>query len=164
MSKAILLTGGLGDIITIESFMSDQEKKELEVIFYATRAQYLIKDIIDGLPSFPNLKHHTILWDEYEHQFAFHSKMELLNHLLKQASSEKDKQKIKELLADITDFSISAIFNQVLKSRRQYNGSTLLTTTMANIDAFGLPNKIDYTIADKHKNFLQEMERHHSFR
>jgi ADP-heptose:LPS heptosyltransferase len=159
MSKAILLTGGLGDVITIESFLSDQEKKEIEVIFYATRAQYLVKDIIGGLPSLPSLKHHTILWDDYEHQFAFHSKSELLNNLLKKSNSDQEKNKIKELLGSIADYSISVVFNQISKGRRPYVGSSLLMYKMADISAINLPNKVNYNIADKHKSFLEEMEK-----
>lgn len=83
MSNSILITGGIGDFITIESFLNDKERNDLETIFYATRAQETIKKIISVLPNYPNLKNHIVLWNDFSRIFAFHNKEELFRFMIK---------------------------------------------------------------------------------
>lgn len=143
-SRNILITGGIGDFITLESFMLESERKSIESIFYATRAQKIIQEISQSLPSFPNLKNHIILWDDFSQRFSFASKNEVITALATKSrkitnNTERNKsERLFTLLKDITDYSINAIFREI-PNLRPYNNSSLLIHKIADISKFSLP-------------------------
>ena len=57
----IFLTAGLGDFISILSFIDEQERSKIDKIYMATRAKNLIECCIDNYPIFPNLKEKIIV-------------------------------------------------------------------------------------------------------
>lgn len=150
--KSILLTGGIGDIIALESFFSDEQRKATETIFYATRAQKTIRQIFEALPNYPNLKRHVIIWEDFNRVFAFHNKNDMVEHINpQQGSTEQDWQnRIKNyqrwmsLLEPVGDYSIATLFPHCNCYFRPYNGSSLLKHKICDISRFCLPGNAEF--------------------
>lgn len=156
----MLFTGGIGDFITIESFLNEEERNGLETIFYATRAHETIKEIISVLPNYPNLKNHIVLWDDFSRIFAFHNKEEVFRNLARRNSnsttSAVDKAKMarwSQLLKKVEDMSISRIFAQI-PQRRPYNNSSFLKYCLKDISEFILPGhkQFDTKLLEQNEN------------
>lgn len=159
MGKAILFTGGAGDILAIESFLTDIERNDIEVIFYATRAHILIKELLTNVPTLPNIKDHIILWDNWKSMFAFHNKQQTEDYICKWTKDLQKREKIRTLLRDVVDYSIAEIFPQIMRKKRHYTYSSMLKTTMADISKFNLPECIGYHFSTIECNkFLIEIE------
>lgn len=56
----ILLTGGVGDIIALESFMDDEFIINLRRIAYATRATNSLMNMFKSCPKFDHIEHHVL--------------------------------------------------------------------------------------------------------
>lgn len=157
--KSILLTGGIGDVIALESFFSDEQRQSLESIYYATRAHKTIRQIFEALPNYPSLKRHVIIWEDFSRVFAFHSKNELVEHINpQQGSTEQDwqarisrYQRWMSLLEPVADFSISMRFPQCNCYFRPYNGSSLLKHKIADIFRFCLPGSDEFLLKERHR-------------
>ena len=61
----ILFTGGLGDFITVESFMNNNEKDNVKEIALATRSLTPVRKLIESYPIFPHLQQITIFFDNW---------------------------------------------------------------------------------------------------
>jgi hypothetical protein len=146
--KAILLTGGVGDIITVEYLMTDEERESISCICYATRAMHTCQELFNSVPTFPNLKSQVTLWKDFKRLFGFHDKESLIERL--QSYKKEDLQmKIGELENLVDDYSISRIFYQ----NRSYTYSSFIRYKIAEINKFQLPEKYycicPYSINDK---------------
>ncbi len=109
----ILLTGGIGDIFAVESFMSNSEKSRIEGIYYASRAADILESLFRSISfAFPKLKEHTILSRSLK---TYYNKLQV----------ERDFGPV-----DAEDFSINRIFNQ----QRCYNSSSFLKRPLAEIE------------------------------
>jgi len=110
----ILITGGIGDFLTIESFFT-QEEENIRNVFYATRAQKEISELFDALPNY-NIKQHINYFDE------FNSKLPTIwdiNHLNKITKSKLDPT--------VHDYSIKVKFNEIRSNQyKHHNGSSFL--------------------------------------
>jgi hypothetical protein len=60
-----LFTGGLGDFIGAESFMTEKEKDSVTTLLWATRNRKEIQEAVDLSSVFPNLKDQKILFDDF---------------------------------------------------------------------------------------------------
>lgn len=155
--KNILFTGGIGDVLAIESFLSNEQRQKLEGIYYATRAHKVIREIFNALPNYPNLKRHVILWDDFSHRFAFHNKNELIEQINPhKGNTEADwnlrisrYQRWQKLLEGVGDYSIAMLFPQCNPFFRPYNGSSPLIHEVANISRFCLPDQDDFLEKEK---------------
>ena len=63
-SNSIFITGGIGDIFAVESFLTDQERHSLTTIYYATNKRVPIESLFRCLKNFPNLRNHINVWDD----------------------------------------------------------------------------------------------------
>ena len=59
--NAILFTGGIGDAIALESFMTPAERANLHTIYYASNSAAELRQLFSGCPAFPKLTKHVIL-------------------------------------------------------------------------------------------------------
>src|SRR5947209_1969582 len=75
-SAAILLTGGLGDVFALESYLTPEHRRRLTTVYHATRAEKAIRAAFAALPAYAHVRHVT-LWDDFTEFFAFHFKDEL---------------------------------------------------------------------------------------
>lgn len=56
---SILITGGIGDVFAIDSFMTLEDRERLETVYYACPAWREIGELLRALPNFPRLKNHV---------------------------------------------------------------------------------------------------------
>jgi hypothetical protein len=49
------ITGGIGDVITIECFLTDAQRNELSTIYYATNKHTFVESLFKSLDCFPKL-------------------------------------------------------------------------------------------------------------
>jgi hypothetical protein len=59
--RAILITGGIGDVFALECLMSPEMRETLTDVYYACPAQRQIAELWGLLPNFPRLKNHHFL-------------------------------------------------------------------------------------------------------
>lgn len=57
----VLITGGIGDLIAVESRLTPAQRARLEAVYYAAPAAEELRQIMAALPGYPRLKAHTIL-------------------------------------------------------------------------------------------------------
>lgn len=135
--SAIFLTGGIGDIFAVESFLSDFERSKIQTIYYATNKQQFIEQIfrsISQTPSYPNLKNHQILWKDFSKFWCFYSIEDYLK-------SSNHNHKLTHFCKDL---SIIKVFEDVKAKKIKYNNSTFLKEKLALIDFLNLPD--DYFV------------------
>lgn len=77
--KNILITGGIGDVFALDSFMSDEEKASINGIYLATRPWKEISDLFSySNRKYKNLKFLKPIYDKWDfHRRAIYHKNEL---------------------------------------------------------------------------------------
>jgi ADP-heptose:LPS heptosyltransferase len=129
----MLLTGGIGDVLTLESFLTADERAMLPKIYYATQKRREIERLFAAVPCFPALKVHDAVWDDFSKFWCFYSKAEVAAKL-KAAAVEPPPD-----LRYARDFSILEKFKEIHAGRRAYTGSSFLNHTLADVGRFALP-------------------------
>jgi len=117
-----LLTGGIGDVLALESHMTDEERKDLQHVYYATRAKRVI-DLLQTKEIFPSVLSHNIIWEDFSEFYCFHSKPECSKML-----DVKPPQ-----WGKVLDWGILTRFPEIENNTRKYTGSSFLKNKMANI-------------------------------
>ncbi len=127
----ILLTGGIGDVIALESFMSDHERKNLTQIHYATKAANSCVDAINAISKwYPKLEDQSKIFDNFNNRFCIYSKNELSKIIPSDINWES-----------ISDWSILSKFPEIESGERPFNESSFLKETLVDIKKFELPTK-----------------------
>lgn len=124
LNKTILLTGGLGDVIALESFISDEERNDITEIMWATRALPSLRLLQPINYVFPNFKNQIILYEDWA-QNDEERKIKPWNLITKQDIHTKLKMKNIDLNT-ITDFSIAALFGEIKQNKRIFNKSKFI--------------------------------------
>lgn len=137
----IFVTAGAGDFLSILGFMTDAEKESVQRIFYATRAEKLIKLLTPKV--FPNLKEEITACNEFTpseelnknptqkdlvDKFCVHSKQDLIERfpLLIPASS----------MLRAEDFTMMKIAQEAIDGKRKYNPlKEILNSTIVEVDS-----------------------------
>jgi hypothetical protein len=128
--SAIFLSGGIGDVLALESFMSNEERNCLKTIYYGTNKSDFIQNMFCSLPNFPLLKNHEVLWNDFSQFWCFLRKNECL--------SKMSKNKISEDILMSNDYGIISMFPKI-KSGKQFTGSSFLKFDVADIKLLCLP-------------------------
>jgi len=129
-NKSFFITGGIGDILAVECFLTDIEKSNVETIYYATRKKQQIENLFKSNKSFYNLKNHINLWEEHNNFWCFYS---IEDYLKKTKNNKLINYK------NCKDLSIIKIFDEINKKNIKYNKSSFLENKLCNIDKFNLP-------------------------
>lgn len=136
---SILLTGGIGDVITLESFLSNEERERIDRIFYATRAWQSVDELFDVLgDKFPSVSIKATIWDDFSKKFCFYCKSDLSETLKTPPDGWND----------VSDWSIFTKFPEIENNKRTYTGSSLLKTCLAPISQFNLPDNYVVIVPD----------------
>ena len=116
----VLLSGGIGDFLAIESFLTPAEREGVVAIHWATRARKALLDVVPV--AFPNLREHVIERDDFgaafTADFCISSRDELPN-----------------LPADVLDWSVGKIADEVRIGARHFTGSTFVQQRLSEPDA-----------------------------
>lgn len=128
----VLVTGGIGDVFAVESFLTDEQRKAVKKVYYATRAAGSLIGV------WPPGAEHVVLYDDFDDLlFAFHSKAEVAFHL---DSPPEDWPRT-------TDWSIIGAFDRLQHS--PCNGSGFLRDDR-DLSAFDLPER--YVVVFPHSD------------
>jgi len=133
-NNCVFLTGGIGDVIAVESFLSDWDRENIRTIFYATKKHQYIIDLFGSLNNFKKLKNHIVAWEDFSKFLCFFS---LEDFLIKTKSNQK---KIPIAIKKSRDLSIAKIFNEIKKNKLKYNQSSFLKYKLASIEKINLPD------------------------
>jgi hypothetical protein len=131
ITNSAFITGGIGDVIAVESFLPDFHRQNLKTIFYATNKRIYIEEIFNCLKSFPNLKEHISVWDDFSSFWCFYS----IEDYFKKVKENEKILKVKNAL----DLSISKVFQSVKNGIFKYNNSSFLKEELIKINKFNLP-------------------------
>lgn len=133
VSDAILLTGGIGDVIVLESHFPALLRSNLKTIYYASVKNTSLRGIMSAL-NFPKLCNHIAVWNDFSKFWCFISKQHVI---------EKISHKIKSVVPELTisqDWSINDKFPKIRLGKYEYHGSSLLKQNLVNISRFNIPN------------------------
>ena len=129
----ILITGGIGDFICVESHMSPAEKASVNKVYLATRAEEGIRNLLDSYPIFPNLTGVITVWTDWSEIFGFVHHEQMRDFLA--------GRQVELPPMETVDYSIFRVFPQIAYGERRYHGSSLLRSSKAElIQDFGLPD------------------------
>ena len=127
----ILITGGLGDFLAIDTFLTEEQKSKIKKIILATRAANFIKSLFNIKNKYyPNLKKIQILDFNFKNKPSFHS-IETTRFYIRMN---------KLFWKDVYDGSISNIFSLIRKQKLKFQESSFLDLDI-NIKKFSLPKK-----------------------
>jgi ADP-heptose:LPS heptosyltransferase len=143
----MLFTGGIGDVMALECFMTDEERENLRKIYWATRACNSIRPMFDIL--YPAAEQEVLWTNQYEELFAFHSKAE--------ASQEFDV--LPEDWPEVSDWSIGCKFDEITDGQRTYNGCSLMHKALisqSDFWAFKLPENYVVIAPRSGNDFMME--------
>lgn len=131
MASSIFLSGGIGDVLALESFMSDAQREMLTTICYGTNKQEFLEPIFKALPNYPNLVNHQITWNDFRNFWCFLRKGECNQRL-------SDDQRTPEFNA-AEDWGIVVKFPQIKSGKLRYTYSSLIKHKLCNIDHLPIP-------------------------
>ena len=126
------ITGGIGDVLAVESFMSQQEKERLQTIFYATNKHEHIEFLFKKNKAFKNLTNHVVVWDDFSKFWCFHSMLEY---------QHKSNSVNNKVFSFCHDLSIYKIFSEVKQGKLKYQESSFIKQKLTEINHLELPEK-----------------------
>jgi hypothetical protein len=132
---SVFITGGIGDVIAVESFLTDQERQSIKNIFYATNKRIFLEPLVNSLNTFVNLEKHISLWDDFSQFWCFFSLQDYIN------KTKSQKNSLNLNLKTCKDLSIFPVISDIQKGLIQYNESSFLKDKLASIDEFNLPDE-----------------------
>jgi len=130
--KVIFLSGGIGDIFSIESFIPEARKQSLSTVLCGTRKHQAIQDLFKALPNYPNLKEHRVMWSDFVNFWCFLYKTECENKFTRTG------QTIPPILQAAEDYGIAIKFPVIRNGEWPYIGSSFLRHQVADIAHLGL--------------------------
>lgn len=121
----ILITGGIGDYFTLDAFMTEEVRKNITCIYYATpQAPHIINLAKTVMPKVKNI-------NLTNNSHVFYRKEEVTQYL------KYRRTILPEEWNKVIDYSINAVF-PILRSN-DYQESSFLKTKLADISKFDLP-------------------------
>jgi hypothetical protein len=116
--KYLFWTGGIGDVLTLDSYISPEDRQEVLAFLYATHKQNTIKELFLKNSCYPNLTLHQTIWDDFKNRWCFYSKSEVISKL-------EPSQRLPYVL-DSEDWSIANKFNEIRRGLHSFCGSSFL--------------------------------------
>lgn len=142
----VLFTGGLGDFIGAECFMTEQEKDSVTDVLWATRNRQEIRSAIDLDVIFPSLERETVLFDDFSDIRPTRPWQEgdrFMNIGTKIELNTKCKLNLsQEELDSISDHSLDATLQDIFSGKRHWVSSRIATNiNFTDVTRFNLPEK-----------------------
>lgn len=127
----ILLTGGVGDVITLESYIPNENRKKLKTIYCATKAYRNVQELFSSIKfNYPALERIEPIWTDFRDIFAFYSKADC-QQMLNLVPADWNKTE---------DWSILCKFDDINHGLLKYNYSSFLENELIPINKFSLPD------------------------
>jgi hypothetical protein len=126
-----LFTGGLGDFIGAECFMTEEEKDSVITVLWATRNREEIRNAVELTSIFPNLKEEKILFDDFSDERPtrpWQPGDRFMNIGKKQELNLKCGLNLSQAELDaISDHSLDATLDDIFSNRRRWQSSRVAT-------------------------------------
>jgi hypothetical protein len=141
-----LFTGGLGDFIGAECFMSEAEKDSVKTVLWATRNREEIKAAVDLKSIFPNMVEEKILFDDFCDERPTRDWQpgdRFMNIGKKSDLNLKCGLNLSQAELDaISDHSLDATLEDIFSGRRKWQSSRIATRKpLPDVDGFNLPQQ-----------------------
>jgi hypothetical protein len=142
----VLFTGGLGDFIGAECFLTEKEKDSVKTVLWATRNREEIKAAVDLKVIFPNMEEEKVLFDNFSDErptrdwqpgdrFMNIGKKTDLNLKCGLNLSQEE-------LDAISDHSLDATLEEIFAGRRSWQSSRIATRSQwPDVSQFNLPKQ-----------------------
>jgi hypothetical protein len=128
MGVQVFWSGGAGDLIACESAFTDEYRKSVTRMYWATRVKPQMSPLFTRLPSFPNLVDHVSLWSTFDKEiFSFKD----FNHAYNQSLHQH------LVTGAVDDWSIIKRFNNPM----DFTYSSFVKYKLASIEKFKLPEQ-----------------------
>jgi hypothetical protein len=72
-SGSVFITGGIGDVLAVESFLTDEERNSIDTIYYATSKKEPVERLFRCTKNFSSIKNHINLWCDFTDFWCFYS-------------------------------------------------------------------------------------------
>lgn len=129
----LFFTGGIGDVIALESFLDNERRDKVTTIFYATHKHQACRSLFERLGNYKNLQQVSV-WDNFSDFWCFLSKDDCLVQL-------QNSGIVIPELARAEDWSIMRKFPAIRNGELRYNGSSFLNYELSDISKFELPDR-----------------------
>jgi len=128
MHEEILITAGVGDFLTLDSFFNDHFRSQIKRIYYATKFYRLIIEIIRSLPNYSSEIEHIPVFKDCDRCYLRKGQVMKLLYSTDMLLAKK--------VAKAKDCGIMQLFPRCHK----YEGSSVLRYRLADIERFELPS------------------------
>lgn len=139
-----VVTGGIGDFMAIESFLTQENRSSITQILLATRASRGIIELIRSCPSLQHWKPVEV-WNDFTRFFCFYSLEEVAIRL-------EGNRHLHRLVSHSADLSIMKVFAEIEQSNISCQSSFMMEP-LADIEKYSLPENFfaicPYTINDE---------------
>jgi len=141
-----LFTGGLGDFIGAECFMTEEEKDAVTTVLWATRNSGEIKAAVDLKTIFPNMKEDRELYTDWaltrpEGDWVPGTKPFNIG-MKNELNTKCNRVLTQDELDAISDHSLDGTLQDIFQGRRQWVSSRFATrNNWENIERFRLPQR-----------------------
>lgn len=125
--ETVFLTGSIGDVLAIESFLSDEIRATLSTILYATQKQKTIESLFCAIPNYGNLRSHITVWKDFSNMWCFMNKNQCVSALKAVNVKPSDE------LVHAVDYSICRLFPLFNRGEIKYNNSSFIKHKLADI-------------------------------
>ncbi len=129
----LFISGGIGDMIALESFLPEKDRESVTTIFYGTRKHVAVREMFSSLPNYKNLTNHVMAWTNFDNFWCFHEKRQCIRKL------GDANMHIPDGLLQARDWSIGNGFPYIRAGQVPFVGSSLLINNMADVSKFDLP-------------------------
>lgn len=133
--EQVFLSGGIGDVFAVESFLSDRDREQMTTIHYGTSKREPIAKLWSALPNYPRLKDHNTLWDDFSNFWCFFSLQDCIFKMDRARMAQPPK------LRAVRDLSIIPFFDKIKRGEVPYNNSSFISHTVADAGRFKLPDR-----------------------
>ena len=116
---SIFLSGGIGDIFAIDSFLNDKVKNNIKTVYYGTKQALIIQKLLEAVPEY-NVKQHVVVWNDFSIVSSFKNKVECGS--------------TNEAFLQSADFGITIIFPQISSGYLDYNKSSWLDHILCEVN------------------------------
>lgn len=141
----VLFTGGLGDFIGAETFLSEQQKDSVTSVLWATRNREEIKAAIDMNLIFPNIKEEVIMFDNWANERPtrpWQSGDSFMNIGMKHELNTKCNLNLSNSeLEEIFDCSLDATLQRMFQGLSFQSSRFATKGNWPSIEQFNLPKK-----------------------
>jgi hypothetical protein len=129
------VTGGIGDVLALDAFMTDPERERIRRVFYCTRKEEPVREILKL--ALPRVLEHRSVWENWDERWCYHSLPDFV------AEQRLQGHKVPQEVMAADDWSILVQFHAIRRGFRQYIGSQI---GLRSIETKGLVNHERYAI------------------